>query len=168
MGTSISAGKDWSEREMGKITAQFYVGSTNTFDAWQNLPSQSDGVEHATGVWDGTEEHTAIVTRKFENVPAIIAWAKFLASLSKNDFILVTFDTAGFPLTNLAITNRHVYGARKENTYLNGVGYSTGIQHLGYTIPRMHGEPYTFVPNPGTGTTFIAFLVNEYGELSSI
>lgn len=166
MNTLISGKKDMSGRVVGQITADFYIGSTATFDAHHQINPREDFTEYVAGVWNGKEEHTAIVRHKCANVLDVVDYAAFLATLSGNDFILVTFDTSEFPMTNLAYENRHLYGARKELTYLNGVGYTTGIKHIGYTIPALRGEPYTFIREPGSA--FIAFLVNANGEISQI
>ena len=59
------------------LTAKLYIGSRPNFDAWERFPLDNPTVttEHATGVWGGVSEHTAILTQQFRYVSAILSRA---------------------------------------------------------------------------------------------
>ena len=155
------------------ITAQFYVGSRPTFDAWERLP-ESATVEHVTGVWEGTRENTAIQTLQFHKVREILAYARGVATISDNACVLVTFDTAGQSGERPADTLG--WGARRVTLtwdILKGyVNPETGKVPQGYTVALtdtgLHSgiDRHTFVPEHGAD--FIAVTVSQNGDVSPV
>ena len=163
MNTSNSARKDVAGRGRALLSVDFYVGSTDSFDAWDRIPKDIN-VTHAIGVWEGKSEHTAILNNLLPNVRAILEDAKFLANMSGNDCVLVTFETN--EPTNNPIS--YVVGARKVEVTAHGSEYGVKIHaHSVYTMPRNADEPcYTFVSEPGA--QLIAITVEQAGVIKSV